>query len=298
MANEISYPKFSHRGICATSADRSMEFYHRALGFEPAENYEMDDPALRVGMEVDIDGLRAQMVRNPAGITLELLQYKDLVPTGSHERRPNNQYGLTHLAFYVDDMDEAAAKVAAAGGRVHTHTRATFPEGNTTMMYCSDPDGVRVELMHNPDVPARFSHSGLCITDTERSLAFYRHALGFEAADNYDLSHHSSWLDVVNELTNVKLRAQMIRDRWGNMFELLKKSSPACFGQRERRPMDVLGLTHLCFWVDDIDLRAARVREAGGAVYPSTRATFQSGVEMIYCTDPDGIRVELLKAAP
>jgi predicted enzyme related to lactoylglutathione lyase len=90
----------------------------------------------------------------------------------------------------------------------------------------------------------------------------------------------------------------MIRDRAGNMFELLQMTSPPCFGPRERRPMDQLGLTHLAFWVDDIDQGAARVRAAGGKSHESTRTTFRSGVEMIYCTDPDGVRVELLKPAP
>ena len=289
--------RFLHRGVRVTSADKSADFYQDALGFEPVEHFEMEEPGLAVGMEVDIAKLRAQMVRNAHGITLELLEYDGLAPVGARERRRNNQYGLTHLAFYVDDIDETAAKVATSGGRVYPHTRATFPEGNTTMMYCTDPDGVRVELMHNPDIPGRFSHSGLCIADTGQSLAFYTHALGFTAAANYDLSNHSSWLDIVNELKGVKLRAQMIRDSAGNMFELLCMASPPCFGPRERRSMNQLGLTHMAFWVDDIDEGTALVREAGGASYPSTRTTFKSGVEMIYCTDPDGVRVELLKAA-
>lgn len=287
---------FSHRGICVSSSDRSLRFYCGALGFEPAENYELEDPALATVMEVEGVKIRAQMVRDAQGITLELLQYYRPEPFGARERRPNNQYGLTHLAFYVDDIDDVATKVAAFGGQVHAHTRATFPEGKTTMMYCTDPDGVRVELMHNPEVAGRFSHSGICVTDMENSMRFYSDAIGFAPAENYALANHSSWLDIVNELDNVKLRAQMVRNPASHTFELLKMSSPACFGPRERRPMNQFGLTHLAFYADDIDAAAAKVKEAGGQVLEETRARLASGIEIIYCTDPDGVRVELMQA--
>ena len=289
--------RLSHRGMCVGDIETSTRFYAEGLGFMPAEQFAMGDPALATVMEVPGSVIRARMVRNPAGVTFELLQFVKPETSGSRERRSNNQYGLTHLAFYVDDMERAAERVRAAGGRVYEHTRATFPEGNTTMMYCSDPDGVRIELMHNPDVPARFSHSGICITDIDRSMRFYSEAIGFAPAENYALHDHSSWLDIVNELKDVKLRAQMVRSAEGNIFELLKMESPACFGPRERRTMNQYGLTHLAFHVDDIDRVAARIEANGGRAWPHTRATFQNGIEIMYTTDPDGVRVELMKAA-
>jgi catechol 2,3-dioxygenase-like lactoylglutathione lyase family enzyme len=289
--------RLSHRGICVSDTEQSLRFYRDAMGFAEAERFAMDDPALSSVMEVAGAEIRAQMVRNQQGVTFELLQFVTPAATGPRTRRPNNQYGLTHLAFYVDDMDEAAARVRAAGGAVHEHTRATFARGQTTMMYCTDPDGVRIELMHNPDIPARFSHSGICVTDIDRSMRFFDQAIGFAPAENYALSNDSDWLDIVNELPEVKLRAQMVRSAEGNTIELLKMDSPACFGPRERRPMNHYGLTHLAFYVDDIDAVVAKVLAAGGRTYPDTRSMFGSGIEIIYCTDPDGVRVELMRAA-
>jgi predicted enzyme related to lactoylglutathione lyase len=288
--------KLSHRGICVRDFGDSLRFYRDGFGFAEAEHFAMDDPALSCVMEVEGSQIRAQMVRDRQGVTLELLQFVKPGASGSRERRPNNQYGLTHFAFYVDDMDETAARVREAGGAVHEHTRATFREGGTTMMYCTDPDGVRVELMHNPDIAARFSHSGICVADIDRSMTFFDRAIGFAPAENYALSSHSDWLDIVNELPDVKLRAQMVRSVEGNTIELLKMDSPACFGSRERRPMNQYGLTHLAFYVDDIDRVAANVTQAGGRTYPHTRSTFGSGIEIMYCTDPDGVRVELMRA--
>lgn len=289
--------RLSHRGVCVRDFAQSLRFYSDGLGFGEAEHFAMDDPALSTVMEVPGAVIRAQMVRNSQGVALELLQFVRPDAFGPRERRAGNMYGLTHLAFYVDDMDEAAARVSEAGGAVHAHTRATFPEGNTTMMYCTDPDGARIELMHNPEIPARFSHSGICVTDTRQSMRFYDRALGFSPAENYALHNHSNWLDVVNELKDVKLRAQMVRSAEGNTVELLKMDSPACFGARERRPMNQFGLTHMAFYVDDIDAVAADVLANGGRAYPQTRAVFGSGIEIMYCTDPDGVRVELMKAA-
>ena len=288
--------RLSHRGICVANIAESLRFYRDGLGFAEEDLFEMDDPALSTVMEVPGSVIRAQMVRNAQGVAFELLEFVEPGASGSRERRPNNQYGLTHFAFYVDDMDEAADRVRAAGGRVYDHTRATFRENSTTMMYCTDPNGVRIELMHDPRTPARFSHSGICVTDIERSLRFFDRAIGFAPAENYALSNHSDWLDIVNELPGVKLRAQMVRNEAGHTIELLKMDSPACFGPRERRPMNQYGLTHLAFYVDDLDGVAARVVANGGRAYPHTRDTFGHGFEILYCTDPDGVRVEIMKA--
>jgi predicted enzyme related to lactoylglutathione lyase len=288
--------KLSHRGLCVTDFARSLRFYRDGLGFAEAEHYAMDDPALSTVMEVEGSEIRAQMVRNADGVTFELLQFVKPGASGRCERRPNNQYGLTHLAFYVDDMDAAAARVRNAGGQVWDHTRATFSQGNTTMMYCTDPDGVRIELMYNPDIPARFSHSGICVTDIDRSMRFFDTAIGFATAENYELSNHSDWLDIVNELDGVKLRAQMVRSPEGHTIELLKLDSPACFGPRERRAMNQYGLTHLAFHVDDIDRVAAEIVANGGRTYPHTSGTFGNGLTCQYCTDPDGVRIELMQA--
>jgi predicted enzyme related to lactoylglutathione lyase len=283
--------------MCVADHERSARFYSDALGFAAAELYVMDDPALGIVMEVPGSAIQARMVRNRDGVAFELLQFDAPAMFGPRARRPNNQYGLTHLAFYVDDIDDIADKVRAAGGLVHDHTRAFFPQGDTTMMYCTDPDGVRIELMHNPAIPARFSHSGICVTDIERSMRFYADAVGFAPAENYALHDHSSWLDIVNELPGVRLRAQMARSPEGNTIELLKMDQPACFGPRERRPMNQYGLTHFAFYVDDIDEVAEQVVRGGGRIWPATRARFESGIEILYCTDPNGVRVELMRVA-
>jgi len=55
-----------------------------------------------------------------------------------------------------------------------------------------------------------------------------------------------------------------------------------------------IGITHLSFYVDDVDTAAARLVECGGTVLEDTRSN--PGVDLVFLTDPDGTRVELMKA--
>ena len=72
---------------------------------------------------------------------------------------------------------------------------------------------------------------------------------------------------------------------------------PAPFGPRERRAVNQLGLTHLSFRVRDVAGTAARMVELGGAIVETSRTSIDFGgtaLEFVYCTDPDGVRVELM----
>jgi lactoylglutathione lyase len=61
--------------------------------------------------------------------------------------------------------------------------------------------------------------------------------------------------------------------------------------------MNQLGLTHLSLRVDDIDAVAGQIERLGGEVLPTTRTRMgdrSSPLDFVYCTDPDGVRIELM----
>ena len=98
------------------------------------------------------------------------------------------------------------------------------------------------------------------------------------------------------DFADVAVTSQFIR-RGPTAIELLAFREPGPFGDRERRAVNQLGLTHLSFRVHDVAATAARVVELGGAVVESSRTTIDFGgtaLEFVYCTDPDGVRVELM----
>ncbi len=138
-----------------------------------------------------------------------------------------------------------------------------------------------------------FSHFGICVSDLELSLAFYCGALGFEKAESHEIGSEFAPL---MDLERVIVKSQFIR-RGPTAIELLAFLEPAPFGEKERRAVHQLGLTHLSFRVRDVAATASRIVELGGVVVDSSRTTIDLGgtaLEFVYCTDPDGVRIELM----
>lgn len=140
---------------------------------------------------------------------------------------------------------------------------------------------------------ATFSHLGITVSDVDRSLRFYCDALGFEEAESYGIGADFAGL---MELADVKLRSQYVRKE-GTSIELLGFAEPQPVGDGARRPVNRLGINHLSFRVDDIDETVAMITAHGGAEVEGTRTSIDLGgaiLEFVYCTDPDGVRIELM----
>jgi catechol 2,3-dioxygenase-like lactoylglutathione lyase family enzyme len=293
-AEEHPMIRLSHRGICVSDMARSEAFYREALDFADyqdhglIEGYDMEKTMQLPGVR-----LRAKMLRRADGPVIELLKFETPEATGPREKRSTLQYGLVHLSFYVDDIDAAAGRIVDAGGAVWEPTRAHYAENDTTMLYCTDPDGVRIELMKAPGERPRFSHSGICVEDIDTSLAYYD-ALGFQPAENYVLDQGLPWLDIINEVPGIKLRAQLVRDAEGNTIELLKVFEPACFGPRERQPLNRYGLTHIAFWDDEMERTVAELSARGGYFVEEAHVRTPQ-IELQHGADPDGVRIELMR---
>lgn len=142
--------RVSHFGICVTDLARSVAFYS-ALGFAEAEGFE-----LRKGKDTPIDRLlrmegihlHGRFMRRTDGVALELLQFDSPVAGHCQGRPAMNEPGLlTHLSLLVEDLEEAAEALEAAGGRCFGETRTYFEDSGVHAVFCSDPDGLRIELM-------------------------------------------------------------------------------------------------------------------------------------------------------
>lgn len=150
--------------------------------------------------------------------------------------------------------------------------------------------------MSTADGAVTFSHVGICVSDLERSLRFYCDGLGFGLAESYTVgTEFGRLMEVEGEIV---LQSRFIT-RDGVKLELLRFDRPAHKGPAARRSMNQLGLTHLSVRVADVDATAARIRELGGAVHEHTRSKFKnpdgSSSDFVYCTDPDGVRIELMR---
>lgn len=152
---------FSHVGICVSDLERSTTFYREVLGFRELFTMEMGDE-LTATMEVGGGGaapirFESRMLARD-DVRIELLHWLAPTADGERERRPMTRFGMTHLCFRADGVDELLEVAERAGGAAHPHTRSVLPGmgeggGDVSVLYLTDPDGVRVELMTgSPDL--------------------------------------------------------------------------------------------------------------------------------------------------
>lgn len=134
----------SHIGICTSDLERSLRFYTEALGF--VIDRSIDEIGAPYDQLMELPGVVCRVHYIKCGaVTIELIGYRDHPVRGSVQRRPMDQLGFTHLTLIVDDVDSVAERVEQLGGSLHPTTRVESPLG--PMVFCTDPDGVRIELI-------------------------------------------------------------------------------------------------------------------------------------------------------
>ena len=140
-----------------------------------------------------------------------------------------------------------------------------------------------------------WSHIGICVSDLERSIRFYCEAFGFVATESYDVGNEYRGLMEMSPDTTVRLRSRFLELEGPTRIELLYFDSPPSDGPRTRRRMNQYGLTHINFRVkEDLDAVLDKIRALGGEVADHTR-TRVGTVDVVYCSDPDGVRIEVYR---
>ena len=144
MMSRMSVLGWSHVGVCCRDLERSTAFYEQVFGFEQVFTMELG-PDVRATMEVDGRFLSRMLRRED--MRLELLQWLSPETEGDGSRRSMLGVGLTHLAFRVTDPADLYDAIEAHGGTVHRDTLSVIADGAVQLVYATDPDGTRLELM-------------------------------------------------------------------------------------------------------------------------------------------------------
>jgi len=139
----------------------------------------------------------------------------------------------------------------------------------------------------------RLTHMGICVSDLERALAFYRDVLGGVEVGRLELKGEPT--ATLSGMPDVKVRLIFLeRDGW--RLELFEYAVPECIGPKTARPMNQLGITHLSFRVADLDAACAQLQAAGGSLLAETRLELPGPTRVIMALDPDGVRLELIQS--
>jgi catechol 2,3-dioxygenase-like lactoylglutathione lyase family enzyme len=141
-------------------------------------------------------------------------------------------------------------------------------------------------------------HTGLTIANLERSLRFWRDAMGMTVL--FEQEKAGGYLEAIVAEAGTHVRmAHLAFGGQGPRIELFEYITPPA-GRHISRPADV-GFAHVCVACDDLDARLERLVAAGGTPL-SAPAEIDTGVNRggrgVYLRDPDGHMVELFERPP
>lgn len=133
-------------------------------------------------------------------------------------------------------------------------------------------------------------HVGLSVTDIDRSLTFYRDALGMDVESRNGFSGER--YDAILALEGVEGIVAVLK-RPQLELELFEFTHPQPAKGDPGRPVCDHGITHFCIAVDNIEVEYERLREAGAR--PHCPPLDFGTAKATYVRDPDGNVVELLE---
>lgn len=302
-------------GMTVDDMDRSLAFYTRVLPFRVASDVEVDGRAQELLRGVF--GARLRVVRLVLGNeTLELTEFLAPKGRGIPSGMRANDLAFQHVAIIVSDMDAAYAHLRRNGVRHASTGPQRLPEWNPNAagiraFYFRDPDGHFLEILQFPPdkgsapwhrTDALFlgvDHTAIVVSDTDRSLEFYRDMLQLSVAggsENYDVEQEH-----LNNVFGARLRITTLRAGRGPGVELLEYLSPS---DGLPAPAD-LRANDLAHWQTTMEtdtlggLLAAHARRLFRFVSPGAVALETSGAfsrQAALVRDPDGHGVVLATA--
>ncbi len=139
-------------------------------------------------------------------------------------------------------------------------------------------------------------HTGITVSNLERSLNFWQNVLGFEFSHR---AHQKG--EMAEQITGVKgaeLKLAVVKAPGGHKIELLEYLAPP---ERKRdidlRPCDV-GHAHVALIVDNLKALLKKIAESGWKAVgqPQTlTAGPNAGKRVVYVRDPDGTTIEFME---
>ncbi len=138
-------------------------------------------------------------------------------------------------------------------------------------------------------------HTGITVSNLERSLEFWQNVLGFEFSHR---AHQTS--EMASQITGVagaEIKLAVVKAPGGHKIELLEYLAPPDRKRVDLRPCDV-GSVHVALTVDNLDAVLSKIAASGwkAAGKPQTlRSGPNAGKRVVYVCDPDGTTIEFMQ---
>jgi catechol 2,3-dioxygenase-like lactoylglutathione lyase family enzyme len=299
-------------GLTVGDLDRELMFYTNTLPFELLSISQTSGPDQDVLLGLNGVKLRAAELRlgdERFVLTQHLGTKGKPIPADSR----SYDHWFQHIAIVVSDMEEAYEQLRRHKVKHVSTDPQTLPAWNQgaagiKAFYFRDPEDHVLEIIWFP--PGKgdprwqsasrstlnaqrstlflgIDHTAIVVSDTEKSLAFYRGLLGLRVAgesENYGVEQEH-----LNQVFGARLHITGLRAEHGPGIEFLEYITPP--GGRDL-PADAKS-NDLIFWdthlvVDDVSKMSAKFRD-NGVVFVSRRGSMSSQI----VRDPDGHAIRL-----
>jgi catechol 2,3-dioxygenase-like lactoylglutathione lyase family enzyme len=140
------------------------------------------------------------------------------------------------------------------------------------------------------------NHTSFTVSDLDRSLAFFRDALGFEVTSKGPRS--PSLIQAITGVEGAEVLIAYVRGP-GHSIELIQYIKPETRSSVRPQPCDT-GFSHIAYDVDDIDAAIQAARDHSVEPIGPVVAIDQGpnrGSRVAYLRDPDGITIEFIEKA-
>lgn len=252
--------ELNHFGIVVRDLERSLAFYQDQLG-------------AKIVFQKLVESTKTDVVYlQISGGLIELLH--------PAQPRPDEDFGVTHIAFLTDDLDADFDRLVADGAEPLAQPKVAGT-GVGRLGFVGDPNGARVELLQR-DVAMRpsvldhpvvkaFDHYAVEADDLPAAGDFYGRQLGMTKLTTLRVDDDDRTLDYYH---------------YG--YDVL---------ELRHRPAAAAGpiFAHIAFRVGNVDDAIGGFAAHGVPVEPGTPRPAATGTGRVAAIrDPDGVRIELL----
>jgi catechol 2,3-dioxygenase-like lactoylglutathione lyase family enzyme len=309
------------QNLAHTTADlRTTAVFYRDVVGLPMNAAPGQDPLNAVPAKMDAENsrftntqgasFRAAIFRVPnAEFGFELTEFTG-VPRKTQTAHIQNP-GAATLVLQIRDMDKMLAKLKAAGTPIVTTGGVPLnPSGANNAMrelVVRDPDGFFVEFQRPDPLPASAATTEgdilggsvqLAIEDSEKSVAFYRAAIGFNARPTGGVGSNETVLKIIGlagaqwRITHGSIAGTSLD--WGLIEYRGVERKPLLLGAEDP------GSPAFTMVVRDIDAAVERWKSSGGTVVSAGGVAMKrpNGAGNVFVRDINGFMWEFIQRAP
>ena len=295
-------------GITVTNMERSVQFFHDALGFKKVSDREVQGTGYE-SLE-GIFGLRMRIVRMQLGDeTIDLTDYLTSGGRSIPENARSNDLIFQHIAVVVSNMEQAYAHLRKYMVMYVSTGPQTLPASNKAAagikaFYFHDPDMHNIELIYFPKGKGRpkwqktngklflgIDHTAIGVSNTDSSLHFYQDILGISRkGESWNMGMEQAHLNFVE---GASLHITGLRADAGPGIEFLQYLSP---GPGKPYPSDTRA-DDIWYWqtllkTDDADKLYEQLKQAGYGFISKGVVELRSKegrkIKAFIVRDPDG----------